>query len=144
MSDSFQKIKSSLNRGVTTISLKTSSSLEKAKIKTHIDSLTTEVERTLNAAGAAAYEIWESGSIDFSPLNEQFAAVQQKRQEIAQLQQEYDGIDARDSQILGNMAPPAPAPAPAEPAGSVTCPNCGSVYAAPVRFCRKCGQRLME
>lgn len=146
MSDTLQKFKSSLNRGVTAISLKTSSSLEKAKIKTHIDSLTTEAERALSAAGEAAYGIWEAGETDYSALAEQFTLVQQKRQEIAQLQQEYDTIDARDNQILGTTPPPPAPPAGGDAAAgvSIVCPNCGSVYNTPVRFCRKCGNRLME
>lgn len=37
--DAFEKFKKSVNRGITTISIKTSSSLEKSKIKLHMDSL---------------------------------------------------------------------------------------------------------
>ena len=130
--DTLQKFKTSFNRGVTAISLKTSSSLEKAKIKTHIDSISTEIERMISNAGEMAYSIWKSGETDFSSLNEQFSAIKQKREEIEQLQAEYMSIDERDNQILGTSSAEAPAPtAPAEQIVGIVCPNCGSSYSSP-------------
>ena len=138
--DTLQKFKTSFNRGVTAISLKTSSSLEKVKIKSRIDSIKTEVERLVSNVGEAAYSIWNSGETDFSALNEQFSAIKQKREEIEQLQAEYASIDERDDQILG--ASSAESPAPAEQVPGTVCPSCGASYSSPARFCRKCGQKL--
>lgn len=143
--NTFQKFKSSLNRGVTAISLKTSSSLEKAKIKTHIESIKSEIDRLIVSSGEAAYTIWESGETDFSALNEAFEAIKQKKEEITQLEKEYDSIDERDSQILGvtpaEEAPPAPAAPQVE---GIVCSNCGASYTAAVKFCRKCGNKLQD
>ncbi len=55
-------------------------------------------------------------------------------------------IDERDNQILGNQVPEevvAPPPA-AEPVAGIVCPNFGSNYTTPVKFCRKCGNKLAE
>lgn len=143
--DTFQKFKSSLNRGVTAISVKTSSSLEKAKIKTHIDSLEAEIQRLMTGIGEMAYTKWESKDADFSVLEESFMAIQQKKAEIQSLNEELVQIDERDKQILGNAA--------AEAAGSVTdvqsesgivCPGCGTLYETATKFCRKCGYKLQE
>lgn len=138
--DAFQKIKSSLNRGVTAISLKTSSSLEKAKIKTHIESIKSEIEKAISAVGQAAYTRWENGETDFSVLNEQFAQIKQKKEEIVALESECAAIDERDSQILGTAGGDTAAPE----SGGTICPSCGSIYSTPVKFCRKCGQKLAE
>lgn len=140
-SDTFQKFKSSFNRGVTAISVKTSSSLEKVKIKTHIDSINTEIQRTMSTIGQTAYGIWASGSQDFSSLQEQFVLVQQKKEEIQKLQEEYNAIDERDSQILGTAGGEEPQNAEPKP-GEVVCPKCGAACAATAKFCRKCGQNL--
>ena len=43
--DAFGKVKSSLNRAVTSISVKTSSSLEKGKLNTYIDSLENDIKK---------------------------------------------------------------------------------------------------
>ena len=142
--DAFQKLKSSINRGVTTISLKTSSSLEKAKIKTHIESIDAELTRLIASAGEAAYGIWESGQSDYRPLEETFALIKQKKAEIEQLKSEYAVIDERDNQILGNTEESAQQPAEVKAEQGVFCANCGTRYPTPVNFCRKCGKNLNE
>lgn len=137
--DTFQKFKSSLNRGVTAISLKTSSSLEKAKIKTHIESIRSEIDKMTVAVGEAVYSLWEKGETDLTPLNEQLALIKQKKEEIVQLEEECAAIDERDNQILGASAPSGAAAAAAEGA---TCPSCGTPYPPMAKFCRKCGYKL--
>ena len=139
--DTFQKFKSSFNRGVTAISVKTSSSLEKVKIKTHIDSINNEIQRTRSNIGQRAYNIWASGSQDFSSLQEQFVSVKQKKEEIQKLQEEYNAIDERDSQILGTAGAEEAQAAEPKP-GEKVCPKCGAICAETAKFCRKCGQNL--
>lgn len=139
--DFFSKLKSSVNRGVTTISVKTSSSLEKTKIKTHIESLTKDIEKTYFIIGEAAFKIYDSGSTDYSPLNVHLTAIQQKKAEIEELASQLSAIDERDSQILGNSSD---APAAAGGSALYICNGCGAKYDAPVRFCRKCGNKMAE
>lgn len=139
MADVFQKFKSTVNRGITTISVKTSSSLEKTKIKTHIDTLNREIERELLAVGEAAYDIWSNGGTDFSSLSSSFETVKGKQNEIADLNKEIEAIDERDNQILGSSSAPEAPEAP-----RIICSGCGTQYDAPVKFCRKCGNKMAE
>lgn len=141
MADAFQKIKSSVNRSITTISVKTSSSLEKSKIKTHIESLEREIEKTYFAVGQAAYAIWDKGETDYSSLDERFASIKSKYAEIEELKAELTSIDDRDSQIFGtNVAPVEPESA----AHKIYCSNCGAEYEELPKFCRKCGNKMGE
>lgn len=141
--DAFEKMKSSLNRGMTAISQKTSSSLEKVKIKSNIDSLNAEIEKMMNAVGKAAYAVWESGSSDYDSMAGLFSAVKQKKDEVVSLQSEYDSIDEKNSQI-----PEQPAAeentASENRAEGIVCPNCGTQSPVFARFCKKCGHRLQE
>lgn len=100
--DAFQKFKSSVNRGITTISVKTSSTLEKSKIKTHIESLNRDIEKDLTSIGDAAYKIWSSGGTDFSGLFARFEIIKNKYKEVEDLVIQLSSIDERDNQILGN------------------------------------------
>lgn len=134
--DTFSKLKASVNRGITTISVKTASSLEKSKIKTHMETLSRELERDLLQIGEAAYRLWESGSWDCSTLDARFAQIKEKRAKVEELQQQMDDIDVRDSEILGTKA----AEQQEEP--KYICANCGSQYDKPVNFCRKCGNKM--
>lgn len=158
--DVFQKFKSSVNRGITTISVKTSSSLEKTKIKTHIDSLTKDIEKCTYHIGEQAYAIWGQGKTDYSELNSLFETIKQKQQEIEELTESLSSIDERDSQILGNvkteyqaeqqeqpaMQTAAPAQQEAAPAANkgVFCSQCGTFYETPVKFCRQCGNQIQK
>lgn len=140
MADAFQNLKSALNRGITTISVKTSSSLEKSKLKTHIESLNREIEKEISAVGEAAYKLWSENAQDYSSLVSHFVVIKGKQDEIAQLNEQLNSIDDRDNQILGNTAPEVQE----ETAPKFICTNCGTQYDNPVKFCRKCGNKMAE
>lgn len=137
MAEAFDKFKASLNRGITTISVKTSSSLEKTKLKTHMDSLRTEIQRLLSEAGELAYNKWLNGDPDCSALEKLFEDIRGKQNTIAELTVQLDAIDERDSQILGSKTEKAPV-------SNLVCPKCGAVYENPVKFCRSCGTKMPE
>lgn len=138
--DAFQKFKSSVNRGIATISVKTSSTLEKSKIKTHIESLNREIEKDLTLIGDAAYKIWSSGETDFSGLFARFEIIKNKYKEVEDLTVQLSAIDERDNQILGNNV----VEEAEESIPKYICTKCGTQYEAPVKFCRKCGNKMEE
>lgn len=139
--NTFSKLKSSLDRSITTISVKTSSSLEKAKVNTHIESLREEIRKLTYSVGETTYSMWASGEIDPAKLETILIAIRDKEAEIAALTQELSNIDERAQKIFGSEKPVPNTPA-AAPAGQIICPNCGTIYEIAVRFCRKCGQQL--
>lgn len=139
--DAFQKFGDSMNRAITKISVKTSSSLEKSKIKMHIESLTKDVQKMLMDVGEEVYFLWLDGESSNRLLTEKLEAVKQKKVEIEQLSAELTSIDDRDNEILGTKAEteqPLEAAVPRKPC----CPNCGSEHEPTAKFCRKCGQKL--
>ena len=136
MADTFEKLKSSINRGSATISVKTSSSLEKTKLKTHIDSLKNEIQSLYFEVGQAAYTAWASDDPEYRAVEQLCSQIKQKQQQIEDLTQELNAIDVRDNEILGNKAEKATA--------GIVCPKCGTSYESPVKFCRSCGFKLSE
>ncbi len=140
--DALQKLKNSVNKGITTISVKTSSTLEKSKIQMHIETLTRELDKLYRDAGEQAYRAWKTGETSPEEISEYFGRIDERLEAIAGLEVELGSIDARDQQILGTKPEETAKPAPA--AKGVVCPGCGAEYAAPVKFCRKCGRNLQE
>ena len=138
MADAFDKLKSSLNRGITTISVKTSSSLEKTKLKTHMESLGNEIQKLYYEIGEAAYRKWANGDTDYGTLEQMLRQIQSKQQTISELTAELNSIDERDSQILGTKTEKAPEPQ------SCVCSACGARYETPVKFCRNCGSKMQD
>ena len=130
--DAFEKLKTSVNRGITTISVKTSSSLEKSKIKTHIDSLQKDVEKICTSLGESLYLEWLKVEIDHSVFTERLESIHAKKEEINNLKIQLNSIDERDNQILGSAGDKNP----------LVCSRCGAQFANPVKFCGKCGSKM--
>ena len=135
MADVFGKLKSSINRGITTISVKTSSSLEKTKIKTHIDTLEADIQKLIYSAGELSYAIFAGESEDNDKLKTFFETIKQKREEVSELTLELNAIDERDNKILGTNEKEVPA-------GGCVCSNCGATFDTPMNFCRNCGNKM--
>lgn len=133
--DTFGKFRTSINRGIATISVKTSSSLEKTKLKTHIDSLQQEIRKLYYEAGEASYLRWAVPESDGPVPEDIFESIRDKYHQIEELTKELAGIDERDSQILGTQA---------DKPSQVICPGCGARYDTPVKFCRGCGSKLQD
>ena len=70
MADVFQKLKTSVNRGITTISVKTSSTFEKSTINTHIDTLKNEIAKLNSKLGEDVYNAWISGEESIEKFSE--------------------------------------------------------------------------
>lgn len=139
--DAFQKLGDSMNRAITKISVKTSSSLEKVKIKTHIDTLSKDVQKLFAEIGENAYSLWLNGDVSNEALVAKFEAIRQKQSEIENLTAELNSIDERDNQILGTKTESEYRPDVVNPA-KASCPNCGAECEPTAKFCRKCGFKL--
>lgn len=141
MADAFEKFKNSINRGVTVVSMKTSTSLEKARIKSQIDKLNDEIQRMMTAVGEAVYLMWSKGDTNFSKLNDHLQVITQKKEEIVALNTESAALDQRNCKILDNAADENGVSG-ADIVGNV-CPGCNTTYAEGAKFCRKCGYKLL-
>ena len=139
--DAFQKFGDSMNRAFTKISVKTSSTLEKSKIKLHIDSLSKEVQKMMTDLGENAYALWLNGETSVQPLTEKLDAIKEKKATIEQLSAELDAIDARDNEILGTKTEAAEKTEAADP-HTPCCPSCGAACEPTAKFCRKCGCKI--
>mgnify|MGYP003601551130 FL=1 len=137
--DAFSKIKTSVNRGIATVGIRTSSSMEKATIKTHIDSISGEVSELTLSVGESCYKLWLEGSTDFTLLNEQMTRIKEKRLEIEQLKSDLITIDERGRQILGSNDKTIKNQ---DEKLRYVCNKCSATYDVPVNFCRICGQRI--
>lgn len=139
-----QKIKTSWNKGVTTISLKTSLALEKAKINTHIDSVQKEIDSLYFEVGNLSYKIWQDNLNDFSVLNDYFNSISAKLKEQEILRQEIAKIEDQSNRILGENLISDNNTDKFEFTDKRVCPNCGIEINANANFCRKCGYKLKE
>lgn len=94
----FKKFKSSLNRGISTISTMTSNTIEKSKINTEIDSLEKEIEKIFAAIGKKTYSSWESDRLNFQEFSEEFQIVNQSKEKIEELINKLKAVDEGDKE----------------------------------------------
>lgn len=139
--DAFQKFGDSMNRAFTKISVKTSSSLEKSKIKLHIDTINKDIQKTYYSIGEDVYALWLKGEISNQTLTERLELIKSKNNEIQKLSDELVSIDERDNEILGTKEEGNQAPTPAS-SQTKFCPDCSIEYEDTAKFCRKCGRKL--
>jgi hypothetical protein len=60
----FDKLKSGINKGITTVGVTTTSTVEKTKLKANISNLTNEVKGLYLVAGEKIYSAWDSDNFN--------------------------------------------------------------------------------
>lgn len=131
--NAFDMMKSKINKGITTVSLKTSSSVEKAKINTHIESLNGDIEVLKREIGEKVYVLWENDNFDLGKLTQELNNIKEKNTKICELKNQLSAIEDKENDILGKGNSIS--------ARSI-CQNCGMQYDQKINFCVKCGTKL--
>jgi hypothetical protein len=141
--ESFSKIQNAVTRTTAAIGVKTSVFVESAKIKTHIGTIKKEIGTMISDLGSIVYEAWEKDEIDTAQIAEQCEQIKAKYESIDELNQEIEKLEKQEGEVLGVKKPDSGGAAMEETPASYICPNCRLVYEAPVKFCRKCGTKMV-
>lgn len=91
-----EKGKIALDKGVTQASF----ALEKSKLNSQIDGINKEIKKLFHSLGDAAYVQWENGSEDFKSLEGMFLTIQQKKEEIVELNKKIAEIEVQERQLM--------------------------------------------
>ncbi len=146
----FDKLKDSLDKGVTAASIRSKELLETQQVKSRIGALQDQRRSALEQLGGAVYEMMLSGNIDQEPLRARVEEIAGLEREIAEKEDELRQIHIRAEEALKGVSPAAPAsaqpsePAPtqAPPAAGKTCANCGAQISEAAKFCPSCGSKV--
>lgn len=133
MADSFEKIKNKINKGMVTVSSKTTSTIEKTKIKTRIASVQNDIELMYASLGDLTYKMWINNDHNFGNFDEKCNMIKAKQEELARLNDEIRQVEEKEKQTIEEAS-----------AYRVFCSNCGAEYDHPVKFCAKCGNKIGE
>ncbi len=132
-------VKTKINKGITTVSLKTNSSVERAKINTHMESLKAEIGKLKQDIGHKTYVLWNVGNFDIAKIESELLAVKEKQEILNELQSKLQEIENREKEILGQTEQDDLH----SNAEQYFCPNCGRGYTQKINFCVKCGCKLI-
>lgn len=124
------KIKSTFDKGVATVSIKSGVFIESTKIKTHISNLQEEIRSEKANLGHIYYEMWKSQNINTEECQRLCSILYQKETEIVKQQEKLEQIQNESKQLLGEKTPM-----------QNTC-GCGMTNSPNAKFCAKCGSKL--
>ena len=137
MATTIDVMKSKINKGLTTVSVKTSSSMEKAKLNIYMESVQGEMKKLKQDLGYKVYELWEKEDFEMGKIEKELQAIKDKQAVVNDLQNQIQSIEEQANSILGTMDKVGEQ----ETEGCI-CAECGAVYADKINFCVQCGNKI--
>lgn len=125
-------IMDSINKGLTTINIKTSNMMEGSKLKTAISTKETEIASLQRLIGETVYINRNTFSIEM--VGEQLAAIENYYKEIEELKNQISELEEKEKAILGSGEQQGEA--------KVFCTQCGAPNMPENHFCEKCGAKI--
>ena len=133
-----EKLRSTFDKGLATVSAKSESLAESSRVKTTIYSSQKRLETELNALAPRIYASWKAGNRSLEEFADDFARIQIIEQEISILQNRLSEIkQEEEARIQAASADPSPQNDPIP--GGFFCGNCGRALPPGSRFCDVCG-----
>lgn len=130
-------MKSTINKGITTVTVKTSSSVEKAKLNNQISSVSKDMERLKREIGNKVFVLWETDSFDINKVEEELNSIKEKKFKINKLQEQLEELNAQANTMFGTNGKETP-----QVSMACVCSNCGNQYEQRINFCVKCGTKM--
>lgn len=136
MSSIFDKVKRELNKGVTTVNVKSKELLAVNRLNALISSYQDKRATLITELGKEAFEMFTNSAFEEARLVPKCQEIQELDNKIAGVEAEIDEIRKESQQVLAEVAgdndkdPNAP-----------TC-ECGNVVSKDMKFCNKCGKKL--
>ena len=135
------KFQSAVTRTTAAIGVKTSVFVGSAKIKTHISTLKSEISSMKLELGTTVYELWEKGGSNPDVITRQCQTINEKYKSIKELEAEVDKLASQEAEVLGSKKQEDSATS--QNAKSFICTGCNTEFDAPMKFCRKCGVKMV-
>jgi NADH pyrophosphatase NudC (nudix superfamily) len=123
----FDKLKQGVNRGVTTVSVKSKEMLEGTKVKSQISDIQDKKKAALEELGNIAYTMFLKGEFNEERLRAKCAAIKGLDTQIGEKEDELREIHSRAELALGKPKPIA------------VC-ACGTEIHGGAKFCGTCGR----
>ena len=129
-----EKLKSSIDKGVAAVSVKSESLVESSRIRTTISNTQRNMDEAIRQLGVSFYNSWVNADLDVDKLKAECERIKAMGDEIENLKARLEKIKEEENQILGNQKKAAP-----EPGKANFCTGCGKRLEPGARFCNECG-----
>lgn len=131
----FEKIKKTIDRGVATAGVQSSTYLESTKLRAMIENVQNSVQQAKTEMGNTVYANWKNG-------NENTAYIESVCTNIRRMEEEIDGYKAQIEVLQAEKGRVLNAAAAASSSVSGIVCSCGQVNNPNAKFCRGCGKPM--
>lgn len=136
----FGKLKESIDKGIVSVSVKSSTYLEIEKLKTKAGNTAGKMDIAASEMGAAVYGQWKDGSVNMEYIETVCTHMKELEDEIAGYQAQIGQLEQEKAKILGGGGM---VPGTAGRGNGITC-ECGCVNEQEAKFCISCGKPLLK
>ena len=131
--------KRTLEKGITTLNVKTNNFMEESKCKTYIVTLEKEISNLKLSIGNSVYDNWSNNEDMTNGIEEFLQKIKEKEQEIRMQEERIRQLSVEEKQIFGVVDDRT-----AVSGDFVYCSQCGAKNASNFKFCVKCGTSLKD
>ena len=131
--------KRTLEKGITTLNVKTNNFMEESKCKTYIATLEKEITNLKLSIGNTVYQNWNNNEDAMDGVEGLLQKIREKEQEIIAQEERIKQLSEEEKQIFG-----IPGGQAAASEDTVYCSQCGAQNASNFKFCVKCGTPLKD
>lgn len=150
----FDKVRESLDKGVTAASVRSKEMLETQQVKSKIGALQDQKRSGLEELGKTVFDMMVTDNLDENALRPMVEEIMALDKQIAEKEEDLKQIRLRAEEALRGETASSPAstaqsfagqapqpPAEAAPA-TKSCTNCGSQISLAAKFCPSCGSKV--
>lgn len=131
--------KKTLEKGITTLNVKTNNFMEVSKCRTYIDTLEKEINVLKSTIGNSVYDNWINNEDAMKGIEGGLQKIKEKEEKIREQKEKIIQLSEEEKQIFGVENEQT-----AVEEGIVYCSQCGTPSTSNFKFCIKCGASLKD
>lgn len=127
----FEKIKKTIDRGVVTAGVQSTTYLESSKLRSMIDRVQESIQQAKIEMGNTVYANWRNGAENMAYIEGVCANIRKLEEEIEGYEAQIAELQAEKERVLNGAV--------AAPEKGIVC-SCGQVNGPDAKFCSGCGK----
>ncbi|MCL6590723.1 MAG: zinc ribbon domain-containing protein [Firmicutes bacterium] len=128
MAELFDKVKQGVEKGISSVSVKSKEVIESRRINRQIETFREEIKRATGELGQMVYAMYAENNFAQEPIREKCAAIAGIHGQIAEKEAELERLRLETGEALGK----------------IYCPQCKVELAEGFKFCSQCGAKVTE
>jgi len=142
--DAFNKFKKTITKSVVAVNVKTSVYLETSKLRLQISTLEKEIQEQFTALGKSTYLQWSNDNIEVEKFSALMESIKEKYLKIDSINAHIEELEKHETDVFGSKDGKTEETSSEQTDTTVfTCSKCSTQYTTEIKFCKKCGNKMI-